>query len=357
MGRKTLLQSTKKKSKTKKNEEAKKRKKAAPAKIGSTKPKATAKAGTTKPKEAVKTTMKTTAAKKKKPSRKELIFKKFDSKMTEKPPKGPSAKTPKKLPEAPPFVSAGDKKETERIRAMLFKQFDLTETSSRETTKKKAITPPPTKETAPKYVSPAPVSPAGAGQSGPISKGMAFGIGLAALLIAILIGASSSNTNNFYLKDNNGAVQIWRGKFAPTGMEKVISIEGMKTPKPIKDIYSKDEVYPLVFKYFEGKADAALENPQGPDFAKIKQYLYQASSYAPTEKLGKKVQLRLKDIDFMILFHKADVAISKGTPADLKSAMAYLNKATPAASSKYQRELINKARSAVKKLIAGLKEK
>ncbi|MBW2265505.1 MAG: hypothetical protein JRF28_04945 [Deltaproteobacteria bacterium] len=228
MGRKTLLQSTKKKSKIKKDDGIKKPKKAAPAKTISTKPEA--------------------KAKKKKPSLKELIFKKFDSAMPEKPPKGPSAKkAPKKLPEAPPFVSAGDKKETERIRAMLFKQFDLKETTTRETMKKEAITPPPPKETAPGYGSPAPVFPGG---SGPISKGLAFGIGIAAFLIAILIGASSSNTNNFYLKDDNGAVQIWRGKFAPTGVEKVVSIKGMKAPKPIKDVYSKDEVYPLVFKYF-----------------------------------------------------------------------------------------------------------
>lgn len=338
MGRKTLLQSTKKKSEIRKGEGVKKRKKAAPAKTTSTKPEA--------------------KAKKKKPSLKELIFKKFDSAMPEKPPKGPSAKkAPKKLPEAPPFVSAGDKKETERIRAMLFKQFDLTETPTPETTKKKAITPPPPKETAPGYGSPAPVFPGGSGRSGPISKGLAFGIGIAALLIAILIGTSSSNTNNFYLKDDNGAVQIWRGKFAPTGVEKVVSIKGMKAPKPIKEVYSKDEVYPLVFKYFEGRADAALENPQGPDFAKIKQHLYRASSYAPTEELRKKVQSRLKDIDFMILFHKADVAIAKGTTADLKSAMAYLNKATSAASSEYQRELINKTRTTVNKLIAGLEEK
>ncbi len=334
MGRKTLLQSTKKKSKTKKNEEAKKREKA------------------------VKTTIKKVVTEKKKPSLKELVFRKFDSAMPEKPPKGPSAKkAPEKLPEAPPFVSTSDKKETERIRAMLFKRFDLTETPPRETTKKEVITPPPPKETAPAYVSPAPICPGGSGRSGPISKGLAFGIGLTALLIAILIGASSSNTNNFYLKDDNGTMQIWRGKFAPTGVEKVVSIKGMKAPKPLKDVYSKDEVYPLVFKYFENKADAALGNPQGPDFAKIKQYLYQASSYAPTGILRKKVQLRLKDIDFIILFHKADVAIAKGTPADLKSAAAYLNQATSAVSSNYQRELINKTRTTVNKLIDDLEEK
>ena len=153
MGRKTLLQSTGKKVNTKKKEEEEKKrvggaKKAASSKSKrtATKPKKTKAAAGTKTKKTKKSTVKTAAPKAKKtaktkakqaetrtkkPSKKELLFKKFDSAMPEKPPESPFAKQGRgEIREAPPFFSTDSKEEAERMRNLLFKQFDLHETPS-----------------------------------------------------------------------------------------------------------------------------------------------------------------------------------------------------------------------------------
>jgi len=280
-------------------------------------------------------------AKEQTPPTKDLLFKKFDSAMPEKPPKSPFAKKAgKKLPEAPPFVSADSEEETKRMKTLLFKQFDLYGHSAPQKPKE-SVAPPASPETT---EGPPPGSPEG---SPPVSKGIIWGIGLAAFLIAVLLWASASNTNSFYLKPTDQGIQIWRGKFAPTGSEKVVTIEGMQAPKPIKEVYSKQEIYPLVFDYFRNQADAALAAQQGPDFAKIKQYLRQAMAYAPTEDKRRQVQSRLRDIDFMLLFHRAEVAMAKGTEEGLQRAKEYLNQANTMASSDYQRELVKETRQAI----------
>jgi|GEM_PF-1544490 len=292
------------------------------------------------------------AAQKKQPSIQELLFKKFDSAMPESPPKNPFGKmTPEKLPEAPPFISADSKEESERMKKLLFKKFDLAETrAARETEAAKPEGPPGATPSQPKETfreeGPPPSPP---DTSGPMSKGLIWGIGLAAALIALLVWASASNTDNFYLKPTDQGIQIWRGKFAPTGIEKVVTIEGMKAPKPMKQVYSKQEIFPLVFDYFRSKADTALAAENGPDFAKIKTHLHQALSYAPTQAQRRQIESRLRDIDFMILFHRAEVAMSKGSEDSRKDAMAYLDRASTLAASEYQKELIEEARNAVAK--------
>ena len=468
MGRKTLLQSTGKKVNTKKKEEEEKKrvggaKKAASSKSKrtATKPKKTKAAAGTKTKKTKKSTVKTAAPKAKKtaktkakqaetrtkkPSKKELLFKKFDSAMPEKPPESPFAKQGRgEIREAPPFFSTDSKEEAERMRNLLFKQFDLHETPSvkkttqtgpRPITKKEAPAvkellfkkfdsampekPPKSplvkqsggkRPEAPSFISadskeeaermrkllfkqfdlhevsaeheaavskteepsgkisPEPMETERRGGPGgpppslpedethPMSKGLIWGIGLAAALIAILVWASASNTDNFYLKQADGGIEIWRGKFAPTGVEKVVTIEGMKAPKPIKDVYTKREIFPLVFDYFRSQADAALAAKNGPDFAEIKTYLHQALSYAPNEAKRRQIESRLSDIDFMILFHRAEVAMSKGTEESLQNAKAYLDRAGTMATSEYQKELIRETRSALGSAITGLKER
>ena len=145
------------------------------------------------------------------------------------------------------------------------------------------------------------------------------------------------------------------GKFAPVGAELLLSLDGVKALNPHQDVYSKKEVYPLVFNHLQAKADAALDSPMGPDFGEVKRYLYQAASFAPTKQLREKNQLRLKSIDFVVLFLKADFALSKGTLPDLKAATAYLDKAEDYATTSYQRDLLSKTRAVVKRAMAGLK--
>ena len=392
MARKDLLESTEKKGSTSKSKVASKK----PARVAAPKKKATkqqgkagqgaapAKKAAAKSKPAAKsvpkvkkkaavaagskakakTTAKTNgkkaaAPRKPKVSKKDVLFRDFGTMAA----KGPGTKrtykpkAPLKLPEAPPFVTGHDEKETKRIRGLLFKQFDLKVEAPPEAARAAApAEAPATQSRGPEILAefepPPPVVSAGAGGT---SMAIKAGLGALAVLILIVIGTSFSNRGLFYLKDVDGGIQVWRGKFAPIGKEPVLHLKGMEMPSPVQDVYSKEEVYPMAFRYFQGKADGLLNDPGGPDFSKIKGYLHQAASYAPTGALRNGVQARLKGIDFVVLLHRADIALTKGTLPDLRAARGYLDKAASYASSPYQREQLAKTRAVLEKAIAGLK--
>ncbi|MBN1841856.1 MAG: hypothetical protein JW883_06185, partial [Deltaproteobacteria bacterium] len=251
-----------------------------------------------------------------------------------------------------------NEEETKRIRAMLFKKFDLEGKATVEAIKETpsedeaVTTPPPVEGRVPGYQPAAFVS---SGGPEPMAKGIKVGLWALAVLMAIIIGTSFSNRAKFYLKDVDGVVQVWRGKFAPAGEELLFSLDGIKTQDPRKDVYTREEIYPIVFSYFQDEADAVLDEPRGPDFGKIKAHLYQAASYAPTKELREKVRLRLKSMDFIVLFHKADIAFGRGTLPDLEAARAYLDRAGTYASSDFQRELLVGTRAVVDRTFAALR--
>ncbi|MDY6954825.1 MAG: hypothetical protein SWE60_25260, partial [Thermodesulfobacteriota bacterium] len=122
-------------------------------------------------------------------------------------------------------------------------------------------------------------------------------------------------------------------------------------------VYTRQEVSPLLFNSLHKKADRAINDPKGPDLARIKRYLREASAYAPTQGARRSVQLRLRSVDFAVLFHKADFAMSKGTMADLKAAKGYLDKAKAYAFRDYHRELLAKTKKAVDKEMAALRKR
>ena len=74
-------------------------------------------------------------------------------------------------------------------------------------------------------------------------------------------------------------------------------------------------------------------------------------------ELQNRIQRRLKGIDFIVAFHKADVALGKGTLPDLRAAKACLAAAYSSATTDFQRELVEKTRAVVDKAIAGSKAK
>jgi hypothetical protein len=288
----------------------------APKKAASTKKAAAKPKPKAKPKPTGKAKAKKVSAKRQKVSVKELLLRKFDTGVLEElAAKSPyKAKAPVQIPAtAPPFVTGYDKKETERIRALLFEQFDLkAKPPVRETKKAEPVEEPepiPEIFERPKYEPPEWVLTA---RPHPMAKAVRFGLGGLALLIAIIVGASFSNRAKFHLQNADGAIQVWRGKFAPSGTELVMSLDGMKMPNPIRDVYSEKEAYLIVSSYFQKKADEVLNEPGGPDFAKINTYLRQAASYAPTKELRDLAQRRLNGMNFLVLMHKADVAFTPG---------------------------------------------
>jgi hypothetical protein len=161
-----------------------------------------------------------------------------------------------------------------------------------------------------------------------MDKAMKYGVAAFVLLIALIVGSSMINQGKYYIHSTDGALEIFQGSFAPMGEKLLISLPGVQAPEKAKDVYSKTDVYPLIFNYYVEKADTLLKVPGLPDFQGIKNYINKAMPYALTPKSKDIVYSRLDNIDLMILLYKADVAASKSTLADLKEAKGFLTEAS-----------------------------
>ena len=362
MGKESLLKSTSKKTKsvsTKKDEEIKVEKKTATAKKAAPKTKSAPKAkAPTKVKKTTPVRAKKAAPrpKKKRLSAKNLIHKKFDIWKPEKVfTVGPDEKYLKDFV-APPLVSGSEEK-TRRIKEILFKKFDSAEikTAAEKTAAEKAAVekaaepdvsvtygPPDYDDT---------ISP------DPLKKAVKYLIAAFVVLVALIIHTSMQNMNNYYLRAAHGALEIWQGKFSPMGKELLISLPGAQPPDPIKDVYSRTDVFPLIFDYYVEKADMLLEVSGMPDFKGVKKYLNRALSYATSDTPIKAAYDRLNNIELMILLYKADVAASKATISNLKDAKVYLTQASKLDVDKPQAEMIKQKIDAIDDMIADLQPK
>ena len=141
------------------------------------------------------------------------------------------------------------------------------------------------------------------------------------------------------------------------GEKLLISLPGVQAPEKVKDVYSKTDVYPIIFNYYVEKADTLLKVPGLPDFEGIKKYINKARPYAITPASKDIVFKRLSNIDLLILLYKADVAASKSTLSDLKEAKAFLSEASRLDIDDLQLGLVHKKMEAVDKQIAALKAK
>lgn len=126
---------------------------------------------------------------------------------------------------------------------------------------------------------------------------------------------------------------------------------GVPIPQPIKEVYAREEVYPMAFDFYVSKAAALMEVPGMPDFVGIKSYLNRALSFATTEELRQTAHVRINQIDRMILFYKADVAATKGTRSGLEAALGYLDQIATLAPDDIETELIKKKKSSIRELL------
>ena len=295
MGKNSLIQSTTKgkksaaKKKTAKKAAAKakaapKKKVAAKAKAAP-KPKAAAKPAP-KPKAAVKAAP---APEKKPVSVKDLLKKKFPVWKPEKLYTVGPDKADLKDVAAPPFVS-GSEEEQKRIKELLLKKFDLAEIKAageKVATEKAAGEKVATEKVAAEKAAEPDVSvsyePPDSGDTipaDPMDKAMKYGVAAFVLLIALIVGSSMINQGKYYIQSTDGALKIFQGSFAPMGEKLLISLPGVQAPEKAKDVYSKTDVYPLIFNYYVEKADTLLKVPGLPDFEGIKKYINKARPYA-----------------------------------------------------------------------------
>ncbi len=177
------------------------------------------------------------------------------------------------------------------------------------------------------------------------------------LLIIVVIGASFSNMKKYYIKTADGAVEVWKGYFAPMGMELFLHLPEMRPPASMKPAYEKNEVFPLIFHYYMERADSLLSVSRVPDFGKIKTYLGIALSYATTETLHNAAIRRLNNIDLMLLIYRAEVAAGKGTMAAFKNAKRYLDNAASLKLDQAQTKMVNLKIETISNLIAALEAK
>jgi hypothetical protein len=176
------------------------------------------------------------------------------------------------------------------------------------------------------------------------------------ILMGLVIRASYHNTKKYYLKSAAGAVEIWQGTFSPGGKKRILIMPGVQMAAEIKDVYAKQDVYPLAFKFYVSKADAIIEVPGMPDFVGIKSYLNRALFFATTEEIYQTAHVRINQIDRLILLYKADVAAIKGTRSGLETALDYLEQAARLNPDDIETELIQKKKKSIRELLNLLKE-
>jgi hypothetical protein len=252
------------------------------------------------------------------------------------PPAAPVADTA-----SPPFVSGLDPEETDRVRQLLFKTFDLSIPDPEpepepEETKPKPIfaqpTPPPVE---PKE----PMDPM-------LKTAISIGSCLAAIFLLIIV-ASISNMNKYYVVQKDEAVEIWQGRFAPMGTERIAVLTGAKVTLPEQPYYSRDEVGTLIVDNYVTRADAIMTAPGTPDLDDARDLLSQALPYAASSDMGDRVRSRLNRIDMAMLVLKADIKADTGTPEGLKAATGLLKKASKLAVQDADKQMIQSKLTAI----------
>ncbi|MGD9367702.1 MAG: hypothetical protein PVH87_18525 [Desulfobacteraceae bacterium] len=375
---KTAKKKAAKKTATTKKPAAKTAKKAAPKKAAPKKaaPKKTAPA---KPKAAPKKT-----AAPKKVSIKELVFKKFEP-LQALPAQIPATKQAVSKVSAPPLFNSADPAEVERLRALLFRKFSMDEIkaaakepepipepepepeaepaapaveSPREPASTAAAAAPPAPAVKPEpesaaYITVEPGEP-GVGTE-PMSLPVKIAIAAAATIIFLLLAISYNNSSKYYIYPKDKSIEIWKGCFSPKDKEFFIVLHGVQVTEPVQEVYTSQEVFPLIFNYYVDKADTLLEVPGLPDFDGIKGYLHQAENYAVGKEMKTVVSSRLNTIERMILLYKADVALSKDSEESLESAIKLLKEAATLTPSAAQADEIAQKIDAARERLAKLK--
>jgi len=350
----------------------------------------------TKPKKTTASKSKTakdkkTASAKKKVTLRELLLRKFEKLGPEKtvsyaPP------TPV-VAAAPSLIAEQDPREAERLRALLLKKFDYAElvTAAEKAAKEKAAAEKAAAEKAAKEKAEAEKAAAerAAKEKAEAEKAAAERaakekaeaekvtvtyatdeegtdttmdkttkiLAVTVIGVLLLIGAASmSNMGNYYLKPTDKALEIWRGKFAPKGQKLFMTLPGVRAPANIKPVYSKKDVYPLIFGHYVAQADALLAQKKMPDFGAIRTYLNKAAPFAVTPELKESVSARLRTLDLMVLLYKAEAAASARTRAGFEKALGYLASADRMARTEGERALVAEKKKAVDHALAAMRK-
>ncbi|KJS29048.1 MAG: hypothetical protein VR64_21665 [Desulfatitalea sp. BRH_c12] len=179
------------------------------------------------------------------------------------------------------------------------------------------------------------------------------GVAIAVLLFMILY-ASVSNSHKYYVMPKKGSVEIWKGDFSPSGKQFLVVLHGVQPSEPLEEVYGRKDVFPMIFTYYLGKADALLNVTGLPDYQAIDDFLDRADRFALNDDMHTSVKTRQDNIARLSLLYKADVDASKGSAEALESALQNLQQAQALTDDPAQLALINDKISSVKAKQASL---
>ncbi len=148
-----------------------------------------------------------------------------------------------------------------------------------------------------------------------------------AVLFAGITITSRDNSKKFFIKSRHGAVEIWKGKFSPTGKKFIAGFPKLEAPENIKPVYTETEVYTIAFDHNIKLADSLLNEGHVPDFEKVKAQLNKAKTFAITKTQQDLINFRINGIDKMFMIYKADILSISDNTDDLKKAVKYLKNA------------------------------
>lgn len=165
-------------------------------------------------------------------------------------------------------------------------------------------------------------------------------IGCLAIIFGILLIASALNSSKYYLQPAAAGLEIWRGKFSPTGKTLVATVPDAELSIPVASIYSREGAMTVVYDYYMQEAAKRSTVIGEPDFKAITGLYEKAKKYAPTAAQAGMADARLKTITAQSLIIAADKAIVKITPQNIDKALGLLHEAASLATDRTQQQLI-----------------
>ncbi|MCJ8500518.1 hypothetical protein [Desulfatitalea alkaliphila] len=190
--------------------------------------------------------------------------------------------------------------------------------------------------------------------SDPVMRAMKIGIAALCVVVLFILWASFANSKRYYISEDRHGMTILQGAFSPTGKRVLAVLPGRQPADPVQAVYSRKEVFPLIFQFHLDQADAKLAETGLPDFDTIQTRLDLADAFALDKGMRASVTQRRNHLQRTQLIHQAHVEISKDTLPAMSTALQQLRQAQRLAADPVQLEAINQMITLVNERRAGL---
>ncbi|NOY68828.1 MAG: hypothetical protein GXP53_04960 [Deltaproteobacteria bacterium] len=131
---------------------------------------------------------------------------------------------------------------------------------------------------------------------GPIKALITF----TAVIISLIVIASLLNIRHYYIVPTRTGLEISKGDFTPKGKEDIAFLLLAKAPEKIKDVYTKSEVYAIIYWHYIKKAGALARSTNLSDLKNAKKYIDNARAYALSSEDFDRVKTQLNRINAKI---------------------------------------------------------